>query len=359
MTMERNADTSPSADMRSTPPSAGVTSSGEFVLTNPEATPDDPESVGVLLAHGRVLAGLSQGEVATRLRMSVKQIDALERSDYVDLPKGTFLRGFVRNYAKSVGVPIDDALRLLERTHDGGQAVRATPVVEPVAAVAPVPFRARGSSIGTGDPLSGPRIRTAIAVLVVLCLAAGVWYWWEYVRPHLAEGGRPRASEPVTVPVAPPQTAAAPAATESGAPGTQADSPAALLMPVASVPEAIPIAAAPLPVQSSPSTAPAKTAPPVLPAASAEPVAAKKRNAGDAGHIGFTFAGESWVEVLDGTGRTVMSRRYKAGEADEVSGRGPFTIVIGNAQATRMAYNGREFDLAPHTRVSVARLTLK
>jgi cytoskeleton protein RodZ len=87
--------------------------------------------------------------------------------------------------------------------------------------------------------------------------------------------------------------------------------------------------------------------------------AAKRKSSGELGVLGFTFTAESWVEVTDGTGRTVISRRYKAGEADEVSGRGPFTIVVGNAQATRMAYNGREFDLAPHTRVSVARVTLK
>jgi cytoskeleton protein RodZ len=65
------------------------------------------------------------------------------------------------------------------------------------------------------------------------------------------------------------------------------------------------------------------------------------------------------VEVVDGGGRIVISRRYAAGEADEVAGRGPFSIVVGNAQATRVAYNGREFDLAPHTKSTVARLTVK
>jgi cytoskeleton protein RodZ len=62
---------------------------------------------------------------------------------------------------------------------------------------------------------------------------------------------------------------------------------------------------------------------------------------------------------MDGTGRTIMSRRYKAGEADEVTGKGPFAVVVGNAASTRMAVNGREFDLAPHTRATVARVTVK
>ena len=77
------------------------------------------------------------------------------------------------------------------------------------------------------------------------------------------------------------------------------------------------------------------------------------------GLLGFTFGGESWVEVVDRTGKTVLSKRYKGGEAEEIIGVAPFSIVIGNAHVTRMAYNGKEVDLVPHTRVSVARLTVK
>ncbi|MFY8064396.1 MAG: helix-turn-helix domain-containing protein, partial [Usitatibacteraceae bacterium] len=55
---------------------------GGFVLTNPEAELHEPQSVGELLGAGRVLAGLSIAEVANRLRMSIKQVDALERGQY-------------------------------------------------------------------------------------------------------------------------------------------------------------------------------------------------------------------------------------------------------------------------------------
>jgi len=33
--------------------------------------------------------------------------------------------------------------------------------------------------------------------------------------------------------------------------------------------------------------------------------------------------------------------------------------VIGKAGATRMAYNGKEIDLTPHTKLAVARVTVK
>ena len=77
------------------------------------------------------------------------------------------------------------------------------------------------------------------------------------------------------------------------------------------------------------------------------------------GVLGFTFSGESWVEVVDRNGKTVLDIKFKDGETEELIGRAPFTVVIGNAKATRMAYDGKEIDLVPHTRVSVARVTVK
>ncbi|MEQ1517925.1 MAG: DUF4115 domain-containing protein, partial [Usitatibacteraceae bacterium] len=71
------------------------------------------------------------------------------------------------------------------------------------------------------------------------------------------------------------------------------------------------------------------------------------------------FTGESWVEVTDRNGKVVLDRKFKDGEAQEIVGRPPFSVVIGNAKVTRMAHDGKEIDLVPHTRVAVARLTVK
>ena len=354
---------------------------GGFVLTNPEAEPHVPQSVGELLSAGREQAGLSIADVANRLRMSVKQIGALERGDYTAIPAGTFLRGFVRNYAKAVGVDIETALKVLERTHTDGLAVAASPVVAPATFAEPVAFQARGEALAT------PKSRAIIAVLLVACLAAVVWYWWQFVRPHLADGGRPAEKEvvvqPVLLPALPTATAAAGSTVDSTA--AQDPTPAAgttvagvggkstntgrdtnappveatgtTLVPPS--PNATPVRALAAPGMTalSPTQSNLEKSP-VTPAAANEKDAKSKR-AGETGVIGFTFSGESWVEVVDGTGRTIISRRYKSGEAEEATGRGPFSIVVGNAQSTRMAYNGREFDLAPHTKATVARVTVK
>jgi cytoskeleton protein RodZ len=361
---------------------------GGFVLTNPQAELHEPQSVGELLGAGRVLAGLSSAEVANRLRMSVKQVDALERGQYELLPSGTFLRGFVRNYAKAVGVDAESALRVLECTHTDAHALSATPVLAPSGLAAPVPFQAGGESLTT------PTSRAIIAVLFLACLAAVVWYWWQFVRPHLADGGRPAEKEVVVQPTLLPALPSATATAGSTVDSTSAQDPTAVAgvtvagitsggatntdrdtnTPPVESNRTIPVSPSlpqPLPPNTTstrPLAAPDITSLsqtqltsqklPVVVTTQNEKDATSKR-AGETGVIGFTFSGESWVEVVDGGGRTVISRRYAAGEADEVAGRGPFSVVVGNAQATRMAYNGREFDLAPHTKSAVARLTVK
>ena len=69
-----------------------------------------PRLPGAILAAERERQGLGAADIAQRLHMSVWQVEALEAGNYAKLPRGPFLRGFVRNYAKFLGVPADDLL---------------------------------------------------------------------------------------------------------------------------------------------------------------------------------------------------------------------------------------------------------
>jgi cytoskeleton protein RodZ len=75
--------------------------------------------------------------------------------------------------------------------------------------------------------------------------------------------------------------------------------------------------------------------------------------------IVFRSEGEAWLEVKDGSGRMLISALNPAGAERSVRGQPPFEIVIGNASSVRMTYDGKPVDLRPHTRVEVARFTLK
>ncbi|MBC8086629.1 MAG: helix-turn-helix domain-containing protein [Phycisphaerae bacterium] len=302
-----------------------------------------PVQVGALLREGREKLKLSAGDIATKLRMGVKQVTALENADYAALPTGTFLRGFVRNYARMVSLNADEVLALLEKNNSAAVAIRATPVVVPSQQNIKVP--------APGGELATPNGRAIVVGVVILLLLAAVWYWWVHVFPYRSEGGRVRASatqsiavpQPAVTAESPPQPVQLPSADSVPAVSPTGIGAGDKTVAIATPPVA-PVVAGPvaIPVAEKP-RAPARPA--VVPAGNAA--------------LGFTFSGESWVEVIDGTGKTVVSRRFTAGDAEEVIGRAPFSVVIGNASLTRMAFNGRELDLEPHTRGAVARMTLK
>jgi cytoskeleton protein RodZ len=73
----------------------------------------------------------------------------------------------------------------------------------------------------------------------------------------------------------------------------------------------------------------------------------------------FRFKGSSWVEIKDGRGNVLLSRLNQPGSETEVSGRPPFTVIVGNAPEVEVTYNDREFPLQPHTKVAVARFTVE
>ena len=77
------------------------------------------------------------------------------------------------------------------------------------------------------------------------------------------------------------------------------------------------------------------------------------------GIIVLTFSQESWVEVKNGNGETIFAELNPQGVDREIIGKQPLSLIIGNASGVRLSFNNNIVDLAPHTRVSVARLVLE
>src|SRR5688500_7099400 len=81
-----------------------------------EAKKPQTPQMGELLRAARVERGLSIEDVARQLRLSIKQVVALEEDEYDKVVGGTFLRGFVRNYAKLLQLDAAPLLQLLEQS---------------------------------------------------------------------------------------------------------------------------------------------------------------------------------------------------------------------------------------------------
>ena len=302
----------------------------------PEAAPR--RTLGQVFSAERERQGLSRADAAQRLHMSAYQIEALETGDYSRLPKGTFLRGFVRNYAKVLGVPADDVLPLLveDAPRDGRPGI-----VVPTQNIRFDPLNER---------LQHPYVKASLIGFVVVALGFAAMYWFLFIRPAPPAAVARKAAEPV-----------------------RNEAPAAVTPPPV-------VAAAPAPAEAPKAEPPAPEAPKAQPdtrkadaakakaaaAAKAEPakpepakVAAAKPAGGEGSVLHFRFHGDSWVEIRDGRGKVLFSKLNPAGSETEVAGTPPFNVIVGNAPEVQLFYNDHEFDLEPHTKVAVARFTVE
>src|SRR6267154_6022997 len=68
------------------------------------APSEGPGTAGATLLKERRRQGLSLGDISRQLKLSVRQVEALERDDYSAYKGPVFIHGFIRNYAKLLGL---------------------------------------------------------------------------------------------------------------------------------------------------------------------------------------------------------------------------------------------------------------
>ncbi|MCU0809649.1 MAG: DUF4115 domain-containing protein [Thiobacillaceae bacterium] len=269
---------------------------------------DQLRSIGQTLRVAREAQGLSVEDVATRLRLMQRQVDAIEADDFASLGQPVFARGFVRNYAKLLDLPPEALLAQM-----AGDSSETRVVTQP-----PPPPRFW---------LSSPwLILLMLGLVVAVAVPIGLYLWLN------SDSGEDEAQ---TMPVLPALTA------EPGLSPPVTDSAAEPAAPPASP------------------TEPAKAAVAVAAAEQPAAAAANAEPSSPAGVLNFEFGDESWVEIRDASGRMVHRQLNTPGSQVEVTGRPPFDVVVGNAAQVRMTYNGRPIALEPFIEVTVARFTLE
>jgi cytoskeleton protein RodZ len=310
--------------MQSPPEPSGATS---------EMTP--AELAGAQLRQVREARGETLSDVAQVLKLSRRQVEALENGRYDALPGPAFARGFLRNYARYLGL---DPAPLM-----GGVEQRAS---SGTVELSPVSNATGEMPVGAGRRNSSKPVTVLFFVLLAVVLAGWYFDWFQTEPPEDVtaasdaaevapiEGGV--ATEPLEAPVAEAPQAAAPG---SAQPLTSAAPQAPAMAPVQGAGVAAPTAATPAAAPTTP--------------------AAQTSAASDAGSLVFSFTGESWLEVRDAAGAVVYSGTNTAGATRTVQGKAPFALVVGNAKDVRLEYQGKAVDLVPHTRVTVARLTVQ
>ncbi|MEM4989644.1 RodZ domain-containing protein [Collimonas sp. H4R21] len=291
-------------------------------------------SLGEQLAGRRQELGWSVQDVASHLKLAPRQIDAMENDNYAALPTMVMTRGFIRSYAKLLGL---DATALLA-------------TISPAVTAQPTASTVHGSPLST--PFSESRFSLMgrnkfaykwLVVLAVLLLLLAV------------------AIRLDVIPVV--QNTLQSLAEKSAAAGSAASTEDKAVAPA--------VETQAVETQAVDTTANAALTATPAPAASAAAVSETGVNAAPAntqvvnpataggGELSLNFRQDSWVEIKRADNTVLISRLAKAGSAETVDMSQPVNIIIGNLAGVDATLRGVPVDLKAGSKTNVARLNLK
>ncbi|HAU4329774.1 cytoskeleton protein RodZ [Citrobacter freundii] len=323
---------------------------------NTEATHDKNEALttGVRLRNAREQLGFSQQAVAERLCLKVSTVRDIEEDKAPADLASTFLRGYIRSYARLVHIPEEELLPGLEK-----QAP-----IRP-AKVAPMQSFSLGKRRKKRD---GWLMTFTWLVLFVVVGLTGAW-WWQNHKAQQEEittmadqssaelnAGKDNAqSVPLDTSAAASQdntpaqeesavagSAQTPDAATTPAPATDASqnavvAPSQANVDTATTAPAAPDTAAPLPTDQAGVTTPAA----------------------DANALVMNFTADCWLEVTDATGKKLFSGMQRKDGNLNLTGQAPYKLKIGAPAAVQIQYQGKPVDLSRFIRTNqVARLTV-
>lgn len=290
----------------------------------------EPVSRPIRLKEAREAAGLHIAALAAALKVPVKKLEALEAGRYSELPDLTFARALASSACRQLKVDPAPILQQIPlgsspKLGDHGQALNA-------------PFNSGRDEepINPLNWLSRPALLAAIALLLGALVI--VFLPRAESPPVVASVAEPVMAEPVVVvePVAAQEPAGA--ALQEGVLPVSTDQALPALAPANTDPAAVPTDTAALPV-----------------ATPAAPVAVP----GAGSLLSIAATGESWVEVVNGSGAVVAQRLLQAGDVIDFSAAPPYTVVLGKADAAQVSVRGKPFDTTPFARSNVARFEVK
>jgi cytoskeleton protein RodZ len=364
--------------------------------------PDELPRVSIMLVEARTAKRLSQEDVASQLFLTATIIRQMDEGLFHVMSKPAYVRGYLRTYAKVIGLSGDDVIEAFNETQV--VEVDASEVHELIEAPSSA-NRFTGSVVQTG------LIGLGLILLVMILVWAfssdeeeQVGYRPDHIEAPAAEVGQPEPagvqdSEPLLGGVKVSSDAAIEVSTdtESETPVTVLTSTAVRAKPVAI--KSTPVRAKPVAIKSTPVQSPvvSQAQGPQAEVASAEVASAEGQSsllerkadnavadivattsmddepeqllvsdasitrvrqgaaslitvstAGD-DTLEINFTDECWVEVSNAAGDQIYGDLNRAGDTLVVVGRAPFEVLFGKAPAAQLVFNGQGISLDRYT----------
>jgi cytoskeleton protein RodZ len=299
-------------------------------------SPPKPVTAGGLLRQARQAQGLHIAALAAAIKVVPRKLELLESDQFDKLPDATFTRALAQTVCRALKIDAVPILALLPPLSGNRLGVAASGLNAPFRDRPGRPVQSSWASF------ANPALWIA-AVLIVGALAV-------YTMPSgwLPIGGstatHARADSPAI-----PLVASDAAATIALPADASASSPVVPAGAAAS-------GAASLRSASSPGGSDAE---PSGSGAAASEASTNEEAPPPAGVLQLHATEQSWVEVIDARGQSLIARVLQPGEDVGLDGVTPLKVKIGNAGKTQVMFRGEPIELPGFTRDNVARFELK
>lgn len=312
---------------------------------------EEQTTIGAYLKRLRNEKNISIAEVAARMYLNQNVIETLEQDDHDNLPGPLYVYGYLQHYAKILDVPADRLVAIYKK--DMGEPREQA--AETQKQVTDTPTQAETK------PKQPKNWTYAIIYLVLFMLVLASLALWRsrYAQEQVENTGN--LDYPVTI-VEHPDTPShpapsveieepeqAPVSAETPEPETTleyetAQDPEPALEPAA---ESLATQArSPETLTTEPETTPAYRETTITSGTGPDTVT-------------LVLTVDCWIEIFDAENKKVFYDLARAGQTLVLSGRAPFSVLLGNADAATVEFNNTPFDITPHvTGIGIARFVL-
>ncbi|HSP32447.1 MAG TPA: RodZ domain-containing protein [Halomonas sp.] len=348
------------------------TQSQENIINSTSTISSTSASPGELLSRQREQLGVPLADAARALNLRPAVVAGLEQDDYQEIPVAAYRRGYLRAYAKYLGM---DERLVLEAYQARNGTTDTERKVTPVSTASRPPSRI------------GAWLFKLVTLLVIAGLIVVTVMWWQSRGGNEPPGfGSTSTEETATAPA---ESTSEPLEAEQESPTadssfTSGDESAALSSDATNVtpPPTDSQEPAPSVEDDTETDTVAALDPPTLDSddqaaeenetetsstadTSDEQSNADTEQTADAEQtvnnnvLELTFNEQSWTEIFDATNQRVFVGLQTPGTTTTVEGEPPFRLTVGNATGVELRYQGEEVDLPAQAGANnVARFTL-
>lgn len=303
-------------------------------------------SPGALLRAAREQARMAREDLAARLHLPLRTLEALEEDRFEQLPEPPYVRGYLRGCAKILEVDAEPMISALEQATG---ALRERLEIAP--SLASGDDRSTARTTATAAPAASGGAGPWVIIIGVVLLAALILGLFLFSGDLFRDPAQPEAGGEETAPVsAEPSIPSLPARIVPTLEAPESESPA--------VESAAPAPATPEPPLAPPAATQATPAAP-SPEAIAAPVATEPPPPAGQGRLVLRFEEDSWVEITDAGGNRLLVGLMRKGSERRIEGAVPIRVFLGNAPGVRLTFNGQSMDMSGDTRAdNTARFTV-